>query len=158
RSCYETRRVTKAEMPDPVLAMTKHTANDLKGISMNNSTASARKVALITGANKGIGFEITRQLGRAGMTVLMGARNSKQGQASAAILRVEGIDVDTRPLDLLKQETISAAAEWIASQYGRLDVLVNNAGIVDGDDGPPSNADLDAVRRVFDVNFFGTVA
>ena len=125
---------------------------------MSNSTGNARKVALITGANKGIGFEITRQRGRSGMTVLLGARNSKQGEASAAILRGEGIDVHTRPLDLLKEETISAAAEWIASQYGRLDVLVNNAGIVDGDDGPPSSADLDAVRRVFDVNFFGTLA
>ena len=125
---------------------------------MSNSTGSARKVALITGANKGIGFEITRQLGRTGMTVLLGARNSKQGEASAAILRGEGIDVHTRQLDLLKAETISAAAEWISSQYGRLDVLVNNAGTVDGDDGPPSSADLDAVRRVFDVNFFGTLA
>src|SRR5215469_1764767 len=122
---------------------------------MSSSTRSARKIALITGANKGIGFEITRQLGRAGMTVLLGARNSKQGEASAAILRGEGLDVDTIPLDLLKEETISAAAEWLASQYGRLDVLVNNAGIVDTDDGPPSSADLDAVRRFFDVNFFG---
>src|SRR6516225_11575311 len=107
---------------------------------MSNSTGSARKVALITGANKGIGFEITRQLGRAGMTVLVGGRNSKQGEASAAILRGEGIDVDTIPLDLLKEETIAAAAERIASQYGRLDVLVNNASIVDGDDGPPGSA------------------
>ena len=125
---------------------------------MTNSTGSPRKVALITGANKGIGFEITRQLGCAGMTVLLGARNSTQGETSAAILRGEGIDVYTRPLDLLKEETSFEAAEWIASQYGRLDVLVNNAGIVDGDDGPPSSADLDAVRRVFDVNFFGTLA
>jgi NAD(P)-dependent dehydrogenase (short-subunit alcohol dehydrogenase family) len=125
---------------------------------MSNLTGNARKVALITGANKGIGFEITRQLGRAGMTVLLGARNSEQGEASAAILRGEGIDVYTRPLDLLKEGTISAAAGWIASQYGRLDVLVNNAGIVDGDDGPPSSADLDAARGVFDVNFFGTLA
>ena len=98
---------------------------------MSNSTGSARKVALITGANKGIGFEITRQLGCAGMTVLLGARNSEQGEASAALLRGEGIDVDRIPLDLLKEDTISAAAEWIASEYGRLDVLVNNAGIVD---------------------------
>ena len=108
---------------------------------MSNSTGNARKVALITGANKGIGFEITRQLGRAGMTILLGARDSKQGDASAAMLRGEGIEVDTIPLDLLKEETIFEAAEWIASQYGRLDVLVNNAGIVDGDDGPPSSAD-----------------
>ena len=125
---------------------------------MSNSTGSARKVALITGANKGIGFEITRQLGRAGMTVLLSARNPKRGEASAAVIRGEGIDVNTIPLDLLQQETISAAAEWIVAEYGRLDVLVNNAGIVDGEDGPPSSADLDAVRLVFDVNFFGTLA
>ena len=99
---------------------------------MRYSAGNARKVALITGANKGIGFEITRQLGRTGMTVWLSARNSKQGEASAAVLRGEGIDVDRIPLDLLKEDTISAAAEWIASEYGRLDVLVNNAGIVDG--------------------------
>jgi len=92
------------------------------------------------------------------MTVLLGARNSKLGEASAGILRGEAIDVVTRALDLLKEETILAAADWIASEYGRLDVLVNNAGIVDGGDGPPSSADLDAVRRLFDVNFFGTLA
>ena len=121
---------------------------------MSNSMRNSRKVALITGANKGIGFEITRQLGRAGMTVLLSARNPSQGEASAIVLRGEGLDVHPKPLDLLNEETISSAAEWIASQYGRLDVLVNNAGIVDGDDGPPSSADLDAVRRVFDVNFW----
>jgi len=98
---------------------------------MRYSAGNARKVALITGANKGIGFEITRQLGRTGMTVLLSARNPKRGEASAAVIRGEGIDVNTIPLDLLKEDTISAAAEWIASEYGRLDVLVNNAGIVD---------------------------
>jgi NADP-dependent 3-hydroxy acid dehydrogenase YdfG len=131
---------------------------DLKGTDVSNVTGSPRKVALITGANKGIGFEITRQLGHAGMTVLLGARNSKQGEASAAILRGEGIDVYTVPLDLLNKETISAAADWIASQYDRLHILVNNAAIVDGDDSLPSSADLDAVRRVFEVNCFGTLA
>jgi NAD(P)-dependent dehydrogenase (short-subunit alcohol dehydrogenase family) len=79
---------------------------------MSNSRESARKVALITGANKGIGFEITRQLGRAGMTVLLGARNSKLGEASAAILRGEGIDVVTieSPRTLLQWAEIKASA------------------------------------------------
>jgi NAD(P)-dependent dehydrogenase (short-subunit alcohol dehydrogenase family) len=126
---------------------------------MSDSTESQKKkIALITGANKGIGLEITRQLGRAGMTVLLGARNSKLGEESAATLLSEGIDVRTIELDLSRQETIATAAEWISSQYGQLDVLVNNAGIIDATDGPPSSANLDAVRRVFEVNFFGTLS
>jgi NAD(P)-dependent dehydrogenase (short-subunit alcohol dehydrogenase family) len=121
-------------------------------------TAISARIGLVTGANKGIGFEIARQLGKAGMRVLMGARNPALGDAAAASLRAEGLDVRAVPLDVTKPDTVAAAAGLIAAEYGRLDVLVNNAGIGDRADGPPSRTSIDAVRRVFDTNFFGALA
>jgi NAD(P)-dependent dehydrogenase (short-subunit alcohol dehydrogenase family) len=116
------------------------------------------RVALVTGANKGIGFEIARQIGRTGTRMLLGARDPARGDAAAAALVAEGIDVRFILIDLAQPTTIQAAAAAIGAEHGRLDVLVNNAGIVDRADGPPSKASLDAVRRVFDTNFFGTLA
>jgi NAD(P)-dependent dehydrogenase (short-subunit alcohol dehydrogenase family) len=120
--------------------------------------SEAKRVALITGANKGIGLEIARQLGRAGLTVLLGARNAVLGQASADMLRAQGIDVQFVELDLGREETIQTAAKTIEDQYKRLDVLVNNAGITDPGDGPPSSATVSAVRRIMETNFFGALA
>jgi len=117
-----------------------------------------KKVALITGANKGIGYELARQLGKAGIAVLLAARNSQLGEAAAAKLRTDGADAHFIELDVTKPETITKAAEVIRGQYGRLDILVNNAGVVEKGDGPPSVADPEAVRRVLDVNFFGVLA
>jgi NAD(P)-dependent dehydrogenase (short-subunit alcohol dehydrogenase family) len=116
------------------------------------------KVALITGANKGIGYEVTRQLAAAGATVLLGARDAEIGKAAAHALKKEGARVRFVSIDLTRLPTIKAAAESIGGEYGKLDILVNNAGILDPKDGPPSSADLDAIRRVFEVNFFGTLA
>ena len=116
------------------------------------------KIALITGANKGIGYEVARQLGREGITVLIGARNPQLGEAAAAKLKVDGADAHFIELDVTRPETIAKAAERIRAERGRLDILINNAGVVDKGDGPPSVADLDAVRRVLDVNFFGVLA
>jgi len=116
------------------------------------------KIALITGANKGIGFEVARQLGVEGITVLLGARNPQLGEAAAAKLKNEGADAHFILLDVTKPETISQAAETIRSQHGRLDILVNNAGVVAKGDGPPSVADPQAVRDVLEVNFFGVLA
>ena len=116
-----------------------------------------KKVALVTGANKGIGFEVARSLGKAGMTVLLGARDANRGEQAAAKLRAEGLDVREIALDLGDEGTIQAAATRIEAEHGHLDVLVNNAGITSPGDGPPSQADLAAVRRTFDVNFFGTI-
>ncbi|MGA2419342.1 MAG: SDR family oxidoreductase [Candidatus Acidiferrum sp.] len=125
---------------------------------MSESAKKDRKIALITGGNKGIGFEVGRQLGRAGMLVLLGARNEKLGEVAAAKLREEGAEARFLLLDLSGNDTISKAAEWIASEYRRLDVLVNNAGISDPADGSPDKADIAAVRRVFETNFFATLA
>jgi NAD(P)-dependent dehydrogenase (short-subunit alcohol dehydrogenase family) len=126
--------------------------------TMSDATKKTRKVALVTGGNKGIGFEVGRQLGRAGMMVLLGARNQNLGDAAAAKLREEdGSEARSILLDLSNRETITNAAKLIASEYGHLDVLVNNAGIADPNDGPPSSANIAAVRRVFETNFFGTL-
>lgn len=111
------------------------------------------KLALITGANKGIGFEVARQLAGKGFTVLIGARDAARGEEAAA--KIPGATF--LPLDLTKPETITAAAKQIEETYGHLDVLVNNAGIVDFTDGLPGVANLDAVRRTFETNFFGAL-
>jgi NAD(P)-dependent dehydrogenase (short-subunit alcohol dehydrogenase family) len=116
------------------------------------------KIALITGANKGIGYELARQLGKEGVTVLMAARNAALGDAAAEKLKAKGADAYFIELDVTKPETIAKAAQTIRMRYGRLDILVNNAGVVDKGDGPPSTADPEAVRRVLDVNFFGVLA
>jgi NAD(P)-dependent dehydrogenase (short-subunit alcohol dehydrogenase family) len=119
---------------------------------------SSKRIALVTGANKGIGFEVARQLGKAGMTVMLGARDAKLGQEAAAKLKVEDLDVRFVELDLLKPATIEAAAKLIATDFQRLEVLVNNAGINAPGDGLSSAVDLDVVRYVMDTNFFGTLA
>jgi NAD(P)-dependent dehydrogenase (short-subunit alcohol dehydrogenase family) len=116
------------------------------------------RIALVTGGNKGIGLETARQLGQAGMTVLLAARNGALGEAAAASLRDEKLDVRAIVFDVTKPDTIAAAASQIGSTFGKLDVLVNNAGITDAEDGPPSAAGIDAVRRVFETNFFGVLA
>ncbi len=119
---------------------------------------AAAKVALITGANKGIGFEIARQIAGSGCIVLLGARNKTLGKEAEAKLKAEGLDARFLSIDTTDRATIAAAANTIASEFGRLDILVNNAGINDPADGPPSTASLDAVERVLRTNFLGSVA
>lgn len=120
--------------------------------------ATPQKIALITGANKGIGYEVARQLGAQGITVLLGARNPDLGSAAEAKLRAAGADAHFLELDVTDPTTIAAAADTIRARFGHLDILVNNAGIVAKGDGPPSTVDPQAVRRVLDVNVFGVLA
>jgi NAD(P)-dependent dehydrogenase (short-subunit alcohol dehydrogenase family) len=119
-----------------------------------------KKVALVTGANKGLGFEMARQLGQAGVTVVLAARDPQKGEAAAAKLRGEGLDVQFLKLDVNKPEDRTAAAEALAKTYGRLDVLINNAGIsADGlGGGKASTTTDDSLHRTFDTNFFAPVA
>ncbi len=119
---------------------------------MNNN-----KVALVTGANKGIGLEIARQLGKQSVTVLVGARDGRRGEEAATQLRQEGIDARFVTLDVTDQATIDGAAHTIDQEFGRLDILVNNAAI-GLDKAPPSQIDSDLLRRTFDTNFFGVFA
>jgi NAD(P)-dependent dehydrogenase (short-subunit alcohol dehydrogenase family) len=119
-------------------------------------------IALITGANKGIGFETARQLGARAVTVLAGARDEARGMAAERALRESlpgvrgGADVRFVPLDVTDATSVREAAEWIEKEYGRLDILVNNAGIAVGG-GPPSETDLEAMREVYETNVFGVI-
>lgn len=116
------------------------------------------KIALITGANKGIGYEVARQLGQEGVIVLAAARHRDLGESAAARLRTGGADATFIELDVTKFGTIGTAAESIRQRHGRLDILINNAGIAQKGNGAPSIADPNAVRRVLEVNFFGVLA
>ena len=113
-----------------------------------------KKIALITGANKGIGKEIARQLGKLGITVIIGARDKKKGKEAEKELRSQGMEVLTVKLDVTKQSTIDAAALEIEKKFGKLDILVNNAGI-GIDTGKPSTIDIDILYRTYDTNVFG---
>jgi NAD(P)-dependent dehydrogenase (short-subunit alcohol dehydrogenase family) len=119
---------------------------------------SHKKLALITGANKGIGLEVARTLATQGITVLLGARNPTLGEAAAATLRADNLDVTFVHLDLDDNETFASTAALIERDHGHLDILVNNAAIVDPADGPPSIATIPALERIFHTNFFQTVA
>ena len=117
-----------------------------------------RRIALVTGANKGIGLEVARQLGKAGHRVLLGARDEARGREAAKTLQDEGVDVRFVTIDLTNAATLSAAAADIKANEGRVDTLINNAGISVQGDGLPGTVDLEIVRRTFDTNYFGTVA
>ena len=117
-----------------------------------------QRVALVTGANKGIGREVAYVLGKTGARILLGVRDRAQGEAVAAEMREEGIYANCIVLDVNRPETLQAAAHQIGEEYGRLDILINNAGIADRADGLPGNASMHAVRRIFDTNFFGALS
>lgn len=122
--------------------------------------SKAKKVALVSGANKGIGFETARQLGQKGITVILGARDLPKGEAAAAQLKKEGIDARAVKLDVVNPADIKAVADTIARDYGHLDILVNNAGImleaIAGNN--TSTVSDEILRKTFDTNFFATVA
>ena len=114
-------------------------------------------IALISGANKGIGYEIARGLGAKKIRVLIGARDETRGQAAAEKLRVEGADARFVKLDVTDHGSVERAAQWIDQEFGRLDILINNAGIAEWGF-KPSDVDLAKVREVYETNFFGPVA
>ena len=91
---------------------------------------SSKKIALITGANKGIGFETARQLGQKGITVLVGARDDAKAGQAAEKLRKDGIDAHGIVIDVNDAVSIKKAAAQIERDHGRLDILVNNAGVM----------------------------
>jgi NAD(P)-dependent dehydrogenase (short-subunit alcohol dehydrogenase family) len=122
-----------------------------KGIVMTD-----KKTALVTGANKGIGLEIARGLGRIGYTVWIASRNGNRSEAAAEALRRDDLDARFLSLDVTDDRSVAAAAETLGREVDRLDVLVNNAGISTGW-GPPSEETITDVRAIYDVNVFGVI-
>ena len=113
-------------------------------------------IALVTGANKGIGLETARQLGARGFTVLAGARDEERGLEAERALREAGAEARFVRLDVTEPKSAREAADWVDREYGRLDILVNNAGIARAG-GPPSQTDLAAMREVYETNVFGVI-
>ena len=120
--------------------------------------ANVDRIALVTGANKGIGLEIARQLAQAGVLVIVGARDPARARVVVEDLSSQGLDARSVTIDLNDHASIAAAAETIRTEHGRLDILVNNAGITDAEDGPPTASSPEAARRIMDTNFVGTLA
>ncbi|MCB1549827.1 MAG: SDR family oxidoreductase [Hyphomicrobiaceae bacterium] len=117
--------------------------------------------ALVTGANRGIGLEVVRQLATAGVRVALGARSIDKGRAAAARLSAAGLDVVAVALDVTSSEQVSSAVAEVANRFGRLDILVNNAGIMidgtSGGDGTAASLREDVLARTFDVNTYGAL-
>jgi NAD(P)-dependent dehydrogenase (short-subunit alcohol dehydrogenase family) len=120
-------------------------------------TRKAERVALITGANKGIGFETARQLGKQGTTVLVGSREKNRGQKAVDTLGGEGIDARLLVLDVTDQATIDRAAADVERDFGRIDILVNNAGLL-LERISPSECEIENLRKTFETNVFGLFA
>ncbi|MCW5949323.1 MAG: SDR family oxidoreductase [Pyrinomonadaceae bacterium] len=125
----------------------------------------SQKIALITGANRGIGFETARQLAKQGIKVLIGARTEAKGLEAESALKNEGLDAEYIDLDVDNAATHAEAAKTIEAKYGKLDILINNAGIflsdefdADGKMVPASKVSQETLRKTFDTNFFNTIA
>jgi NAD(P)-dependent dehydrogenase (short-subunit alcohol dehydrogenase family) len=121
--------------------------------------SEVKKVALITGANRGLGLETARQLGKLGITVLISARELAKGEAAAAELKKNGIDARAVKLDVNNPADYAALAKQIEKDFGRLDILVNNAGVMlDSRKGNETSiTSAEVLRKTLDTNFFAVV-
>ncbi|MCC3513419.1 MAG: SDR family oxidoreductase [Microcoleus sp. PH2017_17_BER_D_A] len=126
---------------------------------MVNSESNG-KVALVTGANKGLGFEMSRQLAQQGLTVIIAARKLEAAVAAATKLKNEGLKAKAILLDINDSIQIQSAVQEIKNRFGKLDVLINNAGVMLDGEWAISNASsvsVDMIRKTFDTNFFALV-
>jgi NAD(P)-dependent dehydrogenase (short-subunit alcohol dehydrogenase family) len=113
---------------------------------------SEERVALVTGANKGLGLEISRQLAAKGITVVLGARSLEKATAAAKQLASEGLKAHPVQLDVVNEKDIAALPEFFKSRFGRLDILVNNAGVNHDFEGEVTG---DTLRRTYEANVIG---
>jgi NAD(P)-dependent dehydrogenase (short-subunit alcohol dehydrogenase family) len=118
---------------------------------------SDKSIALVTGANKGIGYEIAAGLGARGWQVGVGSRDAERGQAAVAKLRAAGVDAFGVPLDVTDDAGVAAAAELLEERAGRLDALVNNAGVTGGRPQEPTSVSLSTVRTAVETNVIGVI-
>ena len=119
----------------------------------------SEKIALITGGNKGIGFETARQLAKTGVHVIIGSRDRKKGVDASLKLQAEGLSVEALVIDVTHLGSIGEASREVEKKHGRLDILINNAGVLlDAYDKKPSEQPLETWRKTFDSNVFGLVA
>lgn len=116
-----------------------------------------RRIALVTGANKGIGLAIARQLGAQGHTVWLGCRNLQRGEAAADALRAAGINARAVQLEVTDTASIAAAMARIEEEEGKLDVLVNNAGIMFAPSPSMEVESVDEMRQMFETNVLGAM-
>lgn len=113
------------------------------------------RVSLVTGANRGIGLDVARQLAIRGFTTIMGARDVQKGEEAASSLRQSGLKVIPVHLDVTEQKSIDDAKHLVEERFGKLDVLVNNAAILYDSWQRAENANLDTVREAFETNTLG---
>lgn len=123
-----------------------------------------QRVAIITGANRGMGLETCRQLAERGMTVLLTSRDSDKGEAAVSQLREEGLVASYHQLDVTVPASVEALGEFVTEQHGRLDVLVNNAGAMfepadpaDKDGASIFNTELEVIRQGMETNAYGAL-
>lgn len=114
-----------------------------------------RRIALVTGANRGIGFEICRQIAGRGIRVLLTARDERRGREAAARLTRDGLDVQFRQLDVTDEDSVRRLAAFVEAEFGSVDILVNNAGVYPDEGVPGLTIDLETVRRTMEVNAYG---
>jgi NAD(P)-dependent dehydrogenase (short-subunit alcohol dehydrogenase family) len=118
---------------------------------------TGKKQALVTGANKGIGFAITKGLAEQGMTVWMGARDPERGEKAVAQLRSDGLDVRLLVIDVADDTSVRQAAIRLSEEIDALHILVNNAGILVDVTTPPSEVPMEDIKSTFEVNLFGPI-
>ncbi|MBW4575509.1 MAG: SDR family oxidoreductase [Aphanothece sp. CMT-3BRIN-NPC111] len=120
---------------------------------------TTKKIAVVTGANRGLGFETCRQLAKQGIKVILTSRDEAKGKAAVEKLQADGLDVAYHKLDVTNPESIEDLAQFIKNEFGKLDILVNNAGIVLDPLGEPDNsifnANVDTLRKTMDTNVYG---
>jgi NAD(P)-dependent dehydrogenase (short-subunit alcohol dehydrogenase family) len=112
-------------------------------------------IVVVTGANRGIGFEISRQLAKRGAQVILTARKPEVGKAAVKKMAAQNLTVQFQSLDVTSSKSIVALREFLSRAYGRLDVLINNAGIIAKGDAPGLEVDMDTVRETLETNALG---